>query len=144
MGAFFAFRAIVVWLVCLSLLAFALFVCFAVLLSPLGLYVCLFLLFAGRWMLVCFVFPQLVMLVLVRFGLVSFSFLGYHLMHTFTGRRSVGSSLFTSGFILESRGRICLHFTSPIPCFSGIGYVVVVVVIMYLLYESCLFSSLNV
>nr|GEW44031.1 E3 ubiquitin-protein ligase PRT1-like isoform X1 [Tanacetum cinerariifolium] len=28
---------------------------------------------------------------------------------------------------LGGRGRICLHFTSPIPCFGGIGYVVVVV-----------------
>ncbi|GJX06082.1 hypothetical protein Tco_0194014 [Tanacetum coccineum] len=28
----------------------------------------------------------------------------------------------------KSRGRICLHSTSPIPCFGGIGYVVVVVI----------------
>ncbi|GJY95209.1 hypothetical protein Tco_0511570 [Tanacetum coccineum] len=30
----------------------------------------------------------------------------------------------------ESRDRICLHSTSPIPCFGGIGYVVVVVVVV--------------
>ncbi|GJV34734.1 hypothetical protein Tco_1395134 [Tanacetum coccineum] len=29
----------------------------------------------------------------------------------------------------ESRGRICLHSTSPIPCSGGIGYVVVVLVV---------------
>ena len=39
----------------------------------------------------------------------------------------VGSSLSTSGFT-GGRGRICLHYTSPIPCSGGIGFVVVVVI----------------